>query len=89
MGPVWWLAWLLFPIEIISHLARIMSLTIRLYANMFASDLITLIFFSGIPLVVPIVGLGLHLFVAVIQAYIFMLLNMIYLAEATAHAEQH
>ena len=89
MGPVWWLAWLLFPIEIISHLARIMSLTIRLYANMYASDLITLIFFSGIPLLIPIVGLGLHLFVAVIQAYIFMLLNMIYLAEATAHAEHH
>ncbi len=80
---------LLFPIEIISHLARIMSLTIRLYANMFASDLITLIFFSGLPLLVPMVGLGLHLFVAVIQAYIFMLLNMIYLAEATAHPEHH
>jgi F-type H+-transporting ATPase subunit a len=89
MGPVWWLAWLLFPIEIISHLARIMSLTIRLYANMFASDLITLIFFSGLPLLVPIGGLVLHLFVAIIQAYIFMLLNMIYLSEATAHPEHH
>src|ERR1035438_9072953 len=89
MGPVWWLAWLMFPIEIISHLARMMSLTIRLYANMFASDLITLIFFSGLPLAIPIVGLGLHTFVALIQAYIFMLLTTIYLAEATAHAEQH
>src|ERR1700730_13813016 len=35
-GPIWWIAWLLFPIEIISHCARVMSLTIRLYANMFA-----------------------------------------------------
>ncbi|MGC2620133.1 MAG: F0F1 ATP synthase subunit A [Acidobacteriaceae bacterium] len=87
MGPVGWLSPLLFPIEIVSHLSRIMSLTIRLYANMFASDLITLIFFSGIPLVIPMVGLGLHLFVAVIQAYVFMLLNMIYLAQATAHNE--
>ncbi len=87
MGPVGWLAWLMFPIEIISHLARIMSLTIRLFANMFASDLITLIFFSMFPLALPIVGLGLHLFVAVIQAYIFMLLTSIYLAEATAHGE--
>jgi len=85
MGPVGWLAWLMFPIELISHLARIMSLTIRLFANMFASDLITLIFFSMFPLALPIVGLGLHLFVAVIQAYIFMLLTSIYLAEATAH----
>ncbi|HXE08017.1 MAG TPA: FoF1 ATP synthase subunit a, partial [Acidobacteriaceae bacterium] len=89
MGPVWWLSFLLFPIEIVSHLARIMSLTIRLYANMYASDLITLIFFSGIPLAIPIVGLGLHAFVAIIQAYIFMLLNMIYLSEATAHPEHH
>lgn len=84
-GPIWWVAWLLFPIEIISHLARIMSLTIRLYANMFASDLITLVFFSLIPFAVPAVFLGLHAFISLIQAYVFMLLAMIYLAIATAH----
>ncbi len=50
-GPLWWIAPLLFPIEIISHLARIMSLTIRLYANMLASDLVTLVFFSLVPVV--------------------------------------
>jgi F-type H+-transporting ATPase subunit a len=87
MGPAWWIAPLLFPIEIISRLARILSLTVRLYANMFASDLITIIFFSMIPFALPIIGLGLHLFVAVIQAYIFMLLTVIYLGEATAHSE--
>ena len=53
-GPIWWIAWLLFPIEIISHLARMMSLTIRLYANMFASDLVTLVFFSLIPVAIPV-----------------------------------
>jgi F-type H+-transporting ATPase subunit a len=89
MGPVWWLAPLMFPIEIISHLARILSLTVRLFANMLASDMITLIFFSMIPLVLPMLGLGLHLFVALIQAYIFMLLAMIYLGLATEHAEAH
>ncbi|HTV15054.1 MAG TPA: F0F1 ATP synthase subunit A [Acidobacteriaceae bacterium] len=89
MGPVWWLAPLMFPIEIISHFARILSLTVRLFANMVASDMITLIFFSMIPLVLPILGLGLHLFVALIQAYIFMLLAMIYLSLATEHAEAH
>jgi F-type H+-transporting ATPase subunit a len=89
MGPVWWLAPLMFPLEIISHLARILSLTVRLFANMVASDMITLIFFSMIPLVLPIAGLGLHLFVALIQAYIFMLLSMIYLSLATEHAEAH
>jgi F-type H+-transporting ATPase subunit a len=87
MGPVWWIAPLMFPIEIISHLARIMSLTVRLYANMFASDLLTVVFFSLIPPAIPIIFLGLHFGVALIQAYIFMLLTTIYLAEATAHPE--
>jgi F-type H+-transporting ATPase subunit a len=84
-GPVWWIAPLLFPIEIISHCARVMSLTIRLYANMFASDLLTLVFFSMIPFVVPAVFLGLHAAVALIQAYVFMLLAMIYLTGAVSH----
>lgn len=84
LGPVWWLAWLMIPLEIISHLARLLSLTIRLYANMFAGDLVTLVFFSLIPLAMPIVFLGLHIFVALLQAYIFVLLAMVYLAGAVA-----
>jgi F-type H+-transporting ATPase subunit a len=84
-GPVWWMAWLILPIEIISHLARVLSLTIRLYANMFASDLVTLVFFSLIPIAVPAVFIGLHVAVSVIQAFVFMLLTMIYLSLATAH----
>jgi F-type H+-transporting ATPase subunit a len=85
MGPLWWLAPLMFPIEMVSHFARIMSLTIRLYANMFASDLLTLVWFSLIPLAIPSIFLGLHFAVSVIQAFVFMLLSMIYLAVATAH----
>jgi F-type H+-transporting ATPase subunit a len=84
-GPIWWISWLLFPIEIISHFARVMSLTIRLFANMFASDLVTLVFFSLIPVAVPAIFLGLHAFVSLIQAYVFMLLTMIYLSVAVAH----
>jgi F-type H+-transporting ATPase subunit a len=84
-GPVWWIAWLLFPIEIISHCARLLSLTVRLWANMFAGDIVTLVFFSLIPLAVPVIFLGLHLFVSVIQAFVFMLLSMIYLGQAVAH----
>jgi F-type H+-transporting ATPase subunit a len=84
-GPVWWLAWLLFPVEIISHLARVMSLTIRLYANMLASDLLVLICFSMLPVLAPTVFLGLHFAVSLIQAYVFMLLSMIYLSMAVAH----
>lgn len=84
-GPVWWMAWLIFPIEIVSDLARVMSLTIRLYANMFASDLVTLVFFSLIPVAIPAIFLGLHVAVSLIQAFVFMLLTMIYLSLATAH----
>ena len=84
-GPIWWISWLLFPIEIISHCARVMSLTIRLYANMFASDLVTLVFFSLVPIAIPAIFLGLHAGVSLIQAYVFMLLSMIYLSEAVAH----
>ncbi len=85
MGPVWWLAPLMFVIEVCSHLARMMSLTIRLFANMFAGDMVTLVFFSLVPIGLPVVFLGLHLGVSVIQTYIFVLLAMVYLGEATAH----
>jgi F-type H+-transporting ATPase subunit a len=85
MGPVWWLAPLMFPIEIFSHLARVLSLTIRLFANMFAGEMVTLVFFSLIPLGVPIIFQGLHIGVAFIQTYIFVLLACVYLSEATAH----
>jgi F-type H+-transporting ATPase subunit a len=85
LGPMWAISWLIAPIEIISNLARVMSLTIRLYANMFASDLLTLVFFSMIPIGVPVIFLGLHFFVAIIQAYVFMLLTLIYLSLAVAH----
>lgn len=85
LGPVWWLYPLLLPIEIISHLARILSLTVRLYANMFAGDLLALVAFSIIPIGIPLLALGLHFGVAIIQAYVFMLLAMIYLSMAVAH----
>jgi len=85
MGPLWWLSWLLFPIEIISHCARVLSLTVRLYANMFAGDLLTMVFFSLIPVGIPLIFLGLHFGVAIVQAYVFFLLASIYLSMAVAH----
>jgi F-type H+-transporting ATPase subunit a len=84
-GPIWWISWLIFPIEIISHLARVMSLSVRLYANMFAGDLVTLVAFSGLPVVLPVAAMILHIFVSLIQAFVFMLLTMIYLSLAVAH----
>lgn len=87
-GPIWWLAPLMIPIELVSHLARPLSLTIRLFANMLAGDKVTMAFLGLTYLVVPAVFMGLHVFVSFLQAYIFVLLTMIYLSETVPH-EQH
>jgi F-type H+-transporting ATPase subunit a len=84
-GPMPWLAPLMIPIEFISHLARPLSLTIRLYANMFAGEMVTVTFLSLTYLVLPAVFMGLHVFVAFLQAFIFMLLTVIYVSGAVAH----
>jgi F-type H+-transporting ATPase subunit a len=82
-GPVpWWLKPGMFLIEIISHCARVLSLTIRLYANMYAGEMVTLAFFSLVPIAVPVVFLGLHTMVAFVQTLIFVILTLIYLAGA-------
>jgi F-type H+-transporting ATPase subunit a len=86
IGPVWWLAPLMLVIEICSHFARVMSLTVRLFANMFAGDMVTLGFFSLIPLGVPIIFLLLHIGVSLIQTFIFVLLATVYLAGAMEEA---
>jgi F-type H+-transporting ATPase subunit a len=84
-GPQLLLAPLLVPIEIISHVARMLSLTVRLYANMFAGEQVTLTFMSLVPIIVPLPFMGLHIFVGVLQAYIFTLLAMVYVSGAIAH----
>lgn len=83
-GPIWWLAWLMLPIEIISHSARVLSLTIRLFANIFAGDMVTLVFFSLVPIGIPVVFLALHMGVSFLQSYIFVLLTTVYLSGAVA-----
>jgi F-type H+-transporting ATPase subunit a len=84
LGPVWPLAPLMFLLEIISHFARLLSLTVRLYANIFAGDLVTLAFFSLIPIGIPLIFLSLHIMVSVVQAFLFMALALSYLSLATA-----
>jgi F-type H+-transporting ATPase subunit a len=86
-GPIWWLGVLMFPIEIISHLARPVSLTIRLYANMLAGEKVTLVFLGLTYLVAPAIFMAFHVFVSLVQAYIFTVLTMIYIGGATAHEE--
>lgn len=84
-GPMVWLAPLMIPIELISHLARPLSLTIRLYANMFAGEMVTRTFLTLTLFAIPAAFMGLHVFVALLQAFIFMLLAMIYVSGAVAH----
>jgi F-type H+-transporting ATPase subunit a len=83
-GPMPALAPLMVPIELISHLARVLSLTIRLFANMYAGDMVTLVFISLIPIGVPIAFLGLHIGVSLLQTYIFVLLTTVYLQGAVS-----
>ncbi len=85
LGPVWWLVILIFPIEIVSHIARPLSLTLRLFANMFAGEQVTTAFTVLTKLVVPVAFIGLHTFACVLQAYIFMVLAMAYVGAAVSH----
>src|SRR5437764_2707536 len=87
LGPIPVMAPLMIPIEVISHLARPLSLTIRLFANMYAGEQVTLVFLSLTYLVGPAIFMGLHVFVSLLQAYIFVLLTMMYVAGAVA--EEH
>jgi F-type H+-transporting ATPase subunit a len=84
-GPMPVLAPLMVPIELVSHLARPLSLTIRLFANMFAGEQVTLAFLKLTFLVAPAIFMGLHVFVGFLQAYIFALLTMIYVGSAIEH----
>ena len=87
-GPVLWLAPFMIPIEIISHLARPLSLTIRLFANMMAGEKVTVVFLGLTYLIAPAAFMGLHVFVSFLQAYIFVLLTMMYLSETVPHEQQ-
>ncbi|HEX9135503.1 MAG TPA: F0F1 ATP synthase subunit A [Nitrospirota bacterium] len=83
-GPILALAPLMFFIEIIGHFARMLSLTVRLYGNMFAGEQITNVFISLTYLIVPVIFMGLHVFVSFLQAYVFTLLTMIYVSIGTS-----
>lgn len=87
LGPAWWLSPLILPIEIIGHLARVLSLTFRLFGNMMGHELVLMILFGlagafFAPL--PIMGLG--ILVCFIQAFIFFILSVMYFSAAMEHA---
>lgn len=87
LGPVWWMSPLIFIIEIIGHLARILSLSFRLFGNMMGHEIVLAIlfglagaFFAPLPL------MALGIFVALVQAFVFFLLSIIYFTGAMEHA---
>jgi F-type H+-transporting ATPase subunit a len=86
MGPIWWLAPLIFFIEIIGHFSRILSLTLRLFGNMNGHELVLLIFFGLAPLLVPLPMIIMGVLVSFIQAFVFMLLAMIYISGSLEEA---
>jgi F-type H+-transporting ATPase subunit a len=92
VGAPWWIGFVYFPIEIISHAARVMSLSLRLFGNIFGEELVILVLFSLIPFLVPLPMMFLGLITGLLQAFIFMLLTIIYLQGAVAvehHVDEH
>jgi F-type H+-transporting ATPase subunit a len=87
VGPMWALAPLMIPVELIGHLARPLSLGLRLFGNITGDHLVTAIFFGLVPLLVPLPVMFLGLFVAFVQTFVFMLLSMAYFSGAISHEE--
>ena len=87
IGPIWWMAPLIFPIEVIAHFARVLSLSFRLFGNMMGHELVLSIFFflAGAffaPLPIMVMGI----FVSFVQAFVFFLLSVVYFSGAMDHA---
>ena len=88
LGPSPWLAIVMLPIEIISHLSRILSLSVRLFGNIFGEELVVVVFAFLIPFVVPVPMMAFGVFGSTLQAFVFTMLTVIYLGGAVA-AEEH
>lgn len=88
-GPMWWLSWLIFPIEIISLLVRPVTLSVRLMVNMAVDHLLGTMFLAIIALLVPIPLMFLGAIVILVQTLVFSLLTAIYIGLATEHEEHH
>ncbi|MDO9266616.1 MAG: F0F1 ATP synthase subunit A [Sulfurimonas sp.] len=88
LGPVWWLYWLMFPIEIVSHFSRLVSLSFRLFGNVKGDDMFLMVILMLAPWLLPMIPFALLTFMAFLQAFIFMMLTYVYLGGAIA-VEEH
>ena len=84
LGPVWWLYWLMFPIEIVSHFSRLVSLSFRLFGNVKGDDMFLMVILMLAPWLLPMIPFALLSFMALLQAFIFMMLTYVYLGGAIA-----
>ena len=82
LGPVWWLYWLMFPIEIVSHISRMISLSFRLFGNVKGDDMFLMVILMLAPWLLPMIPFALLTFMALLQAFIFMMLTYVYLGGA-------
>lgn len=89
VGPIWWLGFLMVPLEIIDHLVRPLSLGLRLYGNMQGDHLVLEIFTDLTKIGIPVIFYGLGTFVSLIQAFVFTLLTIIYVSLAIGHEDEH
>jgi F-type H+-transporting ATPase subunit a len=87
LGPVWWLSWLMLPIELVSHIARPVSLAMRLLGNIVADHSVVLVFFGIFMWFLPLPFMVMGVFVSVVQAVVFSLLSTVYFAQAVEHEE--
>lgn len=88
-GPVWWLSPLMIPVEIISHFSRIISLSFRLFGNIKGDDMFLLVMLMLAPWVVPVAPFAILTFMAVLQAFVFMILTYVYIHGAVTLDENH
>ncbi len=86
LGPIWWLAPLMLVLELISHLARVISLSVRLFGNIMGEDKVLAVVVLLVPFLVPLPVFVLMIFTSFIQTIVFMLLAMMYIAGAMAEA---
>jgi F-type H+-transporting ATPase subunit a len=86
MGPVWWLTPLFIPVEIISHLSRPLSLSVRLFGNIKGEDLVFFILLVLVPYLIPLPILLLMILTSVLQTFVFVLLTMLYISGAMEEA---
>jgi F-type H+-transporting ATPase subunit a len=87
LGPIWWMIPIILPIEIIGHLARILSLTFRLFGNIMGHELVLgILFMLAGAFFAPLPIMAMGIFVSVVQAFVFFLLSVMYFSAAMEHA---